>query len=159
MPRVIKAIFSLALGAVLSSLAACASLPSESSYSPEDLWQMTSCAAPLILRHKTIADITALDKEKRLNAVGLDLYDGSSKGKNLSGAPITYSDSLTKGEACPQKNITTHYVTSIANIESYVEAKRDVRPIYVRHLKSSDCLLYTSPSPRDLSTSRMPSSA
>ena len=28
---------------------------------------------------------------------------------------------------------------------------------YVWHLK--DCLLYTSPSPRDLSTSRMPSSA
>ena len=27
------------------------------------------------------------------------------------------------------------------------------------HLKSYSCLLYTSPSPRDLSTSRMPSSA
>ena len=26
-------------------------------------------------------------------------------------------------------------------------------------VESSDCLLYTSPSPRDLSTSRMPSSA
>ena len=26
-------------------------------------------------------------------------------------------------------------------------------------LENSDCLLYTSPSPRDLSTSRMPSSA
>ena len=28
-----------------------------------------------------------------------------------------------------------------------------------RHIKDNDCLLYTSPSPRDLSTSRMPSSA
>ena len=28
-----------------------------------------------------------------------------------------------------------------------------------RHQKAYDCLLYTSPSPRDLSTSRMPSSA
>ena len=30
---------------------------------------------------------------------------------------------------------------------------------YMRDLQDSDCLLYTSPSPRDLSTSRMPSSA
>ena len=28
-----------------------------------------------------------------------------------------------------------------------------------RHTKPNPCLLYTSPSPRDLSTSRMPSSA
>ena len=33
----------------------------------------------------------------------------------------------------------------------------DVEEVVVAHLK--DCLLYTSPSPRDLSTSRMPSSA
>ena len=30
---------------------------------------------------------------------------------------------------------------------------------FVPHTLSDDCLLYTSPSPRDLSTSRMPSSA
>ena len=29
----------------------------------------------------------------------------------------------------------------------------------LNHSDSNDCLLYTSPSPRDLSTSRMPSSA
>ena len=32
-------------------------------------------------------------------------------------------------------------------------------PIVVREGRIFDCLLYTSPSPRDLSTSRMPSSA
>ena len=137
MSGVNKVIFSLGLGVSLSNVTACASLPPESVYSPEDLWQRTSCATPLILRHKTKADITALDKEKRLIVVGLDPYEGSSKGKDLSGTPITYSDSITKGEACPQKDITTHYVTSIADFESYVEAKRDIRPIYVRHLKSS----------------------
>jgi len=30
---------------------------------------------------------------------------------------------------------------------------------YLQRLLTNDCLLYTSPSPRDLSTSRMPSSA
>ena len=38
----------------------------------------------------------------------------------------------------------------------YVENLKAIRPDYVVH---GDCLLYTSPSPRDLSTSRMPSSA
>ena len=35
----------------------------------------------------------------------------------------------------------------------------DCRKISVGRILSMNCLLYTSPSPRDLSTSRMPSSA
>ena len=31
--------------------------------------------------------------------------------------------------------------------------------VFIRTAQAEDCLLYTSPSPRDLSTSRMPSSA
>ena len=133
-----KFITATTLGAALCHVSACATLKPISSYNPAELWQLTSCGAPLILRHKTKADITPLDKETRLRAVGLSLYDGSSKGTDLSGKPITYSDSLTKGEDCSQKNTTTHYVTSIADFESYVEKKRNIRPIYVRHLKSSD---------------------
>ena len=43
--------------------------------------------------------------------------------------------------------------------------QRSTHPLYgkvvrsTRTVKVHDCLLYTSPSPRDLSTSRMPSSA
>ena len=37
--------------------------------------------------------------------------------------------------------------------------KTDGRVVMVEITKGGDCLLYTSPSPRDLSTSRMPSSA
>ena len=36
---------------------------------------------------------------------------------------------------------------------------KDLQSIDTSKLSSDDCLLYTSPSPRDLSTSRMPSSA
>ena len=89
------------------------------------------------MRHKTKAAITTLDKENRLIAIGLNIYDARTKDMDLSGSPITYTDRHTKVEACPQKDISTHYVTSIADFESYVEAKRDIRPIYVRHLKSS----------------------
>ena len=35
----------------------------------------------------------------------------------------------------------------------------DSKTLYEKAPKLKDCLLYTSPSPRDLSTSRMPSSA
>ena len=56
--------------------------------------------------------------------------------------------------------------TSSGNAEPYLRRKskrqaperRDVKKLY-RALMYYRCLLYTSPSPRDLSTSRMPSSA
>ena len=46
--------------------------------------------------------------------------------------------------------IAEHFKTHIHNIDS--------RQIY-KSMDIGTCLLYTSPSPRDLSTSRMPSSA
>ena len=45
--------------------------------------------------------------------------------------------------------VTTQVGVPIVNMPGCVEANKD----------SSDCLLYTSPSPRDISGSRMPSSA
>ena len=70
-------------------------------------------------------------------------------------------------------------LATIANSQQYVHEQVDIcdalavsnvfkkhKPFCVMHLaaeshvdRSIDCLLYTSPSPRDLSTSRMPSSA
>eukprot|EP00831_Metopus_contortus_P063380 TRINITY_DN55862_c0_g1_i1.p2 TRINITY_DN55862_c0_g1~~TRINITY_DN55862_c0_g1_i1.p2 ORF type:complete len:100 (+),score=21.47 TRINITY_DN55862_c0_g1_i1:158-457(+) len=42
----------------------------------------------------------------------------------------------------------------VAKAEKGIEAR-----VLIKILKNGNCLLYTSPSPRDLSTSRMPSSA
>ena len=44
-------------------------------------------------------------------------------------------------------------------LESSAKTLKDVITINVMRDSYNDCLLYTSPSPRDLSTSRMPSSA
>ena len=41
----------------------------------------------------------------------------------------------------------------------YAFGSKIIKAKEIMHGKLSDCLLYTSPSPRDLSTSRMPSSA
>ena len=47
-----------------------------------------------------------------------------------------------------------------AFIETYVDSRTDVKPATKEIWRQGkNCLLYTSPSPRDLSTSRMPSSA
>ena len=50
------------------------------------------------------------------------------------------------GSLLPQRDLNEQ------NVQDFIESNGNVAKIY-------DCLLYTSPSPRDLSTSRMPSSA
>ena len=44
------------------------------------------------------------------------------------------------------------------SVEKIIEKIRENQIIYIKN-KFYDCLLYTSPSPRDISGSRMPSSA
>ena len=51
----------------------------------------------------------------------------------------------------------TWYIDPIDGTRSFVAGKHDFGTLIA--LVINDCLLYTSPSPRDLSTSRMPSSA
>ena len=133
-----KFIISTVFGVILCHISACATIDPKSTYEPDDLWKLTSCDTPLIVRHKTKDDITALDKVSRLKAIGLSLYDGSSNGTDFSGKSVTYTDTLIEAKSCAQKDITIHYVTSFADHIALFEAKRDVQPIYVRHMKSKD---------------------
>ena len=55
-----------------------------------------------------------------------------------------------------QQGITETRMHSDSNLDSHYHKKDEHYPKGNRFL---NCLLYTSPSPRDLSTSRMPSSA
>ena len=48
---------------------------------------------------------------------------------------------------------------SDAILDAYLKEDPDSRVACETLIKNNICLLYTSPSPRDLSTSRMPSSA
>ena len=52
-----------------------------------------------------------------------------------------------------------HKNSNKSQIKNAVEEVFDVTVESVNVIKVKGCLLYTSPSPRDLSTSRMPSSA
>ena len=53
--------------------------------------------------------------------------------------------------------IAEKIIAAAAGVESVKPG--DIHTVQLDRLMSNDCLLYTSPSPRDLSTSRMPSSA
>ena len=57
------------------------------------------------------------------------------------------------------KKVGTEIQFTKHQIQEYLKCKED--PVYFarNYIKIISCLLYTSPSPRDLSTSRMPSSA
>ena len=53
-----------------------------------------------------------------------------------------------------------HFITQLEiTITNYLPGEESQQKMRVNYDQSIDCLLYTSPSPRDLSTSRMPSSA
>ena len=58
-------------------------------------------------------------------------------------------------------NVSHHYDISDDLYDLFLDPKRQYSCAYFKNENDSleDCLLYTSPSPRDLSTSRMPSSA
>ena len=62
---------------------------------------------------------------------------------NLSGLPFTFNQEVTEVFEDMILRSVPGYQTSLRLITQYTK----------------NCLLYTSPSPRDLSTSRMPSSA
>ena len=69
-----------------------------------------------------------------------------------------YHDSMPGTEEQLLKEVTTAYIGFDPTADS-LHIGSMVQIILLVHLKNFGCLLYTSPSPRDLSTSRMPSSA
>ena len=77
---------------------------------------------------------------------------------------VRYKDLLSNVKAKLHDDITNYVVCSWFNhwttvlIEDHISTHPRVIPT-IKNIKGVDCLLYTSPSPRDLSTPRMPSSA
>ena len=83
------------------------------------------------------------------------LQDSVTK-KDSDGNPLFLT--TWGADTSPEKFVAN----SAYRLREYVNAQRlifEANPYYWKHNQAGDCLLYTSPSPRDLSTSRMPSSA
>ena len=69
------------------------------------------------------------------------------------GSSTPQDDILRISSYFDKKNFQAEKVIFLQTFTGWISEKNDLR------FDSSTCLLYTSPSPRDLSTSRMPSSA
>ena len=65
---------------------------------------------------------------------------------------------IMHGEILPGQALTLRGIGKEFGV-SMTPARESVRRLVAEGALSMSCLLYTSPSPRDLSTSRMPSSA
>ena len=85
----------------------------------------------------------------------------SNKGKLMPESPIRKL--VPFAEKAKQKGLKVFHLNigqpDIETPPAAIEAVRNSKIKVLAYSKSEGCLLYTSPSPRDLSTSRMPSSA
>eukprot|EP00831_Metopus_contortus_P037297 TRINITY_DN2938_c0_g1_i1.p1 TRINITY_DN2938_c0_g1~~TRINITY_DN2938_c0_g1_i1.p1 ORF type:complete len:280 (-),score=67.95 TRINITY_DN2938_c0_g1_i1:125-964(-) len=103
---------------------------------------------------------------QQMNRAGEDIKDNAEIKTLLEDIQELRSSKLTDkikeiGISDPVKmhfaNITSSELTGVRS--TYIKAINTVYELNVMEAKLTPCLLYTSPSPRDLSTSRMPSSA
>ena len=94
-----------------------------------------------------------LDQYKNIYFVGIGGIGMSALSRYFNRKVNVLGYDKVQSDLCLQlesENIDIHYSDSEQNIPN--EIKESIEETLV-------CLLYTSPSPRDLSTSRMPSSA
>ena len=109
-------------------------------------------AAPVWGQSAVIGLQQALDRPIDLSVSDAPIGEVFNKLSKASGvkfviAPVTL-ESLPYGDRT-RLDVTLKNVT----------LRKALTPMLSQHALAWDCLLYTSPSPRDLSTSRMPSSA
>ena len=126
--------------------------------------------------------ITTSCKAQQMVQTTADVYKLKSNEQQFIGKPLKYLLSEIKPEIkigvgnneeghqffsfrflsldeIKQKVIGRKLVSLYAYVKEPIDWNFNNRPKGKEHLWTKDCLLYTSPSPRDLSTSRMPSSA
>ena len=87
---------------------------------------------------------------KLQEAIGLGLVLGVMHGLFQSAGAVPVVPNFTQGSMTSHTETTSKQTETINSIDYATGWQYSV---------SGTCLLYTSPSPRDLSTSRMPSSA
>ena len=84
---------------------------------------------------------------------------GNDQLKPLANAKQVHSLNLRGTKITDDALQVVGTMTGLVTLHLEKTAITDAGLVHLKDLQSLDCLLYTSPSPRDLSTSRMPSSA
>ena len=104
--------------------------------------------------------VDGLDSSETLSIINTEVSSGVSYFDTLDSLPTT---GLSEGLKALVNISSTEGRLYIYNGQGWYNADTNLNtsaPVWSTEPSASyDCLLYTSPSPRDLSTSRMPSSA
>ena len=111
---------------------------------------------------KTPTDIDVQNFGKTPEGEQVRLYS-LTNANGLKAQVMTYGAIVTSLEVPDRKGQMDDIVLGYDNLQDYIKETPYFGAIVGRYgnriAKGKFCLLYTSPSPRDLSTSRMPSSA
>ena len=113
----------------------------QAAYKEMEQLHKRTCFTPILVK-----DMTASEKEKAQLALCYltEKRDGTIKGRTVYNGKGTRKWLTREDSSSPTASTEGVFLTTV------VDAKEE---------RDNICLLYTSPSPRDLSTSRMPSSA
>ena len=107
--------------------------------------------------------LAAICENTNIKMVEIKLSQGAKPGKGgiLPGNKVTAEIAAIRGIDEGKSALSPNRHVDAANVEELLDLIHRVREASGRPagIKMCICLLYTSPSPRDLSTSRMPSSA
>ena len=92
------------------------------------------------------------------------IYQGATKtrdGSNMEAGLVLANNAISMNHVIDavRNKWTIKVAVCLMNPETFVHQKTLTRDIWMASAMSYDCLLYTSPSPRDRTRSRMPSSA
>ena len=86
--------------------------------------------------------------------------DGAEKNKQISRAYLLLGKSrYFNGKYLQALDAFNYVIRNMSNSKNSKIAELWKAKVFIEIGQNNSCLLYTSPSPRDLSTSRMPSSA
>ena len=106
-----------------------------------------------------ISDVIGGYKVSNIEVVAAFDINTTKVGKDLSGAIFAEPNNTIKFSDVPETGVIVQSGVVNDGVGKFVKDIITTSPDSENFEDSLSCLLYTSPSPRDLSTSRMPSSA
>ena len=133
----------------------------DADYDYRNITQQSSIQVPTIEIGNGFNHRAADDRLAAFNGLIPDIAIGRYPAKTVTDV-ATFVDKIIKYETDPDYGLWRQRVTLVADDAARPEPVHGSIATGKSHTQNSEiiaCLLYTSPSPRDLSTSRMPSSA
>ena len=127
---------------------------------PKDVLALAYMAEEKGLDPKILNTVMDVNYERRKGAVRhVEAMTGGVKGKTIGMLGLAFKPNTDDMRDAPSIDIAQALTAAGAKVRGYDPVAMDVARSILPEVEMFDCLLYTSPSPRDRQRSRMPSSA